>query len=516
MSKEHEEFLIKFLLDNKDKSYIGKELSVILLEEYSDLSIGNARKIISNACKKNMIKNSHPIKFANNQYAYFTNKNNLEYKNIKNSIRKHKGNLHRVIYALERNGGIIPLFEAKKISGTTELKDTHNANFENILNDLVCLKLAQKCIFKEVEYLVLNSMENTDFLMEKQYKNLINQNLILYLCLSSLIKSNLIDQKQLCYMGQANNFKGIERNGEVWDAFGFSNSVGMGSYDKEYSTLVLIDFFSEHKYEEYDFKGFKKRIERVVFSTKREVRKVLPIVIVKTASPAALKKIKESNYLFFSINGLLSNNAFKISRMYNQNIEVIKNKITKSEINIENELIEPLKEIKKSGNSDVYSNLKGELFEYAMFPVLRRIYSSDCLITHSYTGSVEGKKFECDYFIETPEECIVIELKGYKKDSEIQKGKFNIESKKYDKNTILWFLNQTFSLCKKYHKSRKKYKFCYITTARFSEEARIEMKSRKKNKANNLECLYDRNELINLLTDYGMKNEIKLIKTYYV
>lgn len=513
MAAYHEGYLQKFLRKNKKDAYLSTELIEVLKHEYPDLEAANARKIISSAKKNRLINCSNPITFLNNQYAYFSEFELLDYSIIKNSIKKYKKNLHRVIFALERNKGIITLLDAKKISGSTLQKNTHNSPFESILNDLKYLKLAEEREYGGVKYLIMLKSINLSI---NEYRDMLkDKNLLLFLSLSSLIKSNLIDQEQLCYMGTANEYNGIERNGEIWDAFGFSNSVGIGNSNKEYSTLVLIDFLSEHQYEEYDFAGFKDRVDRVIFSTKGEKRKVLPIILYKSVSLAAYTKIHENNYLLFSIEALLSKNAVNIARTFNKNVDIIENKISEVNVNINSEVVSSLDEIEKGGNADNYANLKGQLFEYLMFPVIHKIYSNNAVIQHSYLGSLNGKKFECDYMVETEDECIIIELKGYKRNNEIQKGSYDNHKKKYEKNTIMWFINQTFNLCKESNKGRRKFKFCYITTAKFSEEARKELNSRKKNKPNDLESSYNGEELLSLLKKYELCNEINLINNYY-
>ena len=52
-----------------------------------------------------------------------------------------------------------------------------------------------------------------------------------------------------------------------------------------------------------------------------------------------------------------------------------------------------------------------------MFPVLQEVYGKNAIIPHGYKGKVSGKEFECDYLIETKDENIIVELKGYKKDN---------------------------------------------------------------------------------------------------
>lgn len=515
MAKEHEIYLQNYLNEHKCESFISTELIAVLLQQYPALNVNNCRRIINNALKSNMISSSDPITFLNNQYAYFSTGSLSGYEVLSNSIRKHKQALHRVIFALERNRGVLTYLDAVKISGATLADTSHSLSFESIVKDLNRLQIADIHTSHNTKYIVQKKKRADLSKIEEMQDDLKNIKLLLVLSLNWLTRSNLIDSKQLCYMGESNDYNGIERNNELWDAFGFSNATGLGMRNKEFQTIVLIDFLPYHTYEEYDFSGFKERIDRTIFSTAGEHRKVLPIIFSCSMSPSAVTLVKRSGYLYFNIFSLLGENAHNVVRNYTQNITRIKQKIYSRNPNVEEEILSSLTDIRESGNEPNYGNLIGHLFEYLMYPVLRKIYGANSIITHSFSGSVNGEKFECDYLVESEDENIIIELKGYKKGHIVLKGCYNQKTQRYTDDSILWFLNRTFNLCVQKLGKLRPNKLCYITTADFEESARVELKSRKKNKPAKLECLYNHDTLIELLKEYDMKNEIKIINQFY-
>ena len=285
--------------------------------------------------------------------------------------------------------------------------------------------------------------------------------------------------------------------------------------NKEFQTIVLIDFSPYHIYEEYDFSGFKERIDRAVFSTTGECRKVLPVIFSCNMSPSAASLVKRNGYLYFNISSLLGENALNVVQNYTQNVTRIEQKINSQNPNVEEEILSSLNDIRKSGNEPNYGNLIGCLFEYLMYPVLRKIYGIDCMIIHSFSGRINGKQFQCDYLVESENENIIIELKGYKKGHIILKGCYDQETKRYTENSILWFLNHTFNLCVQNLGKRRPNKLCYITTADLEEAAKLELTTRKKNKPTKLECFYNHDTLVELLKKYDMKDEIKIINQFY-
>lgn len=70
--------------------------------------------------------------FEKDQYAYYSKKSNYDYRLFAEVIRKYKSALHRVICALERNGGILTFKEVQKISGATSQKTAHSISVDSM------------------------------------------------------------------------------------------------------------------------------------------------------------------------------------------------------------------------------------------------------------------------------------------------------------------------------------------------------------------------------------------------
>lgn len=514
MARIHIDFVKDYLEKNSGKSFIGMELTTLLKDQFSEISDNNAKLILNRAVKNKSISCSNPITFVNNQYAYFSNGTKLEYGVLADNIKKFKKALHRTIFALKRNGGILSKREVCKISGASIKEEAHYTSYSTIVGDLKKLEIAHVVRRNEVEYVLLDNCRLGDDFWEELREKQERENLILYLSLQCLVRSNLIDSKQLCFSGEANHYCGIIRNDEIWDAFGFSNAVGIGTNRRDFETMVFVDYLPDYTFEEYDFEGFKQRIDRIVFSTRGSRRKVLPIVLYKEASPNAISQMRNSGFLYYNISALMGDKVFDIARKFIKNVTSIKRKINDKTLDYFNEIQDSLAEIHNSGNETNYGNLKGELFEYVMYSFFNKAFPN-CIVTHGFSGSVKGKKFECDILVETSNENIIIELKGYKKDSLIVRGIYDQETKKYTPNSILWFLNVTFALCTQLLGKQKSNRFCYITTAHIEATAKEELFCRKKNKPRNLEPFYEHESLLELLKEHGMERERKTIEKYY-
>lgn len=519
MSKHHIEWLVDFINSYKDKSFIGSELKECLMKQFVNLTDSNARKIISNCLNDELIKSTKPIKFGNNEYVYYSLKATNIYEIIKPNIKKYKPQLYRAIFALKRNEGILSMNEFSNIAGVVTDNQSHNVSLEIILNDLQYLNIAKKRNYNGIEFIeLLNKSYDEDYLNSFIGK-LKDKNFILYQSLLCLYKCNIVDMNSICFFGEANNYLGINKNNVVWDAFGFTNTVGLSSNLKEYQTIVVVDCMHDKAYEEYDFLGFKTRVDHLIFSITSSKRKVLPIVIAKEFSPSAKSLISKNNYMCFDINTLLGKNAIEISNRYRNVISNITSSINKGkETSIASDIDEFFDYMHDNGTEYNYNNLKGHLFEYMMYPVFLKIFNErDTRIHKNYSKKFQQKEFECDFFIEKEDENVFIELKGYKKDYVIPFAKINESNEgNVDKQTVKWFIVNTYELAKKAVNNGSKNSLCYITTGSISDEAKQKLLSRKKDKPKQMAIYYEREELIELLKVNGFKKEINIIEKYYV
>ena len=67
---------------------------------------------------------------------------------------EYKKPLHRVIIALQRGNGILSVLDARKISGTTLLRESHSLLFENILDQLDILKIAEVRKIGDTDFII--------------------------------------------------------------------------------------------------------------------------------------------------------------------------------------------------------------------------------------------------------------------------------------------------------------------------------------------------------------------------
>lgn len=519
MSKIHETWIVEFLNKNKETSYIGSELKVKLLEAYPDLTEANARKLISNCLKQNRIKSTSPVKFGKNEYVYYSVKAENEFELLKDNIKKYKPKLHRAFFALTRNRGILSYNELCKITGAYENNLLHDVCIKDVLNDLKFFNIAELKEYKGIKFIEFKNRSCDEQTLIHFTEDLKDKNLLLYQSLLWLSRSNIVGSNMQLFFGEDNKFNGISRNDTIWDAFCYTNTVGLGSAHKNFQTIVVVDFSIKHQYEEYDFLGFKNRVEHLLFGVKKEHRKVLPIIIAPAFSPAAKALIRKNNYMCFDLNLILGKNAVIISRTYRKAVHEIENhiyenKVDEIQFNVENFCAY----LREDGSEDNYQNLKGDLFEYLMFPVFTKIFDKKTdNIIHGFSGSVNGEKFECDYRIETATENVFVELKGYKKDYVIPLGEYDSQKKKIASNQcVKWFLSNTYENAKRYVGTERKAAFCYITTAHIEKKAKEVLVSRKKDKAEILEPYYERETLLALLNKYNCEREAKIIEQYYI
>lgn len=494
---EKEKYLIEYLKLNK-KFILSSELIEVLMKKFPNITNVYARKIISNLNKKEEIISSSPIIFSNNMYAYASKNKKVNYRNLEELIKRHKKKLFRAICLIKRQKGIVTYTELAKVTGCVISKFGNNLELEDIIRDLKYFEIASVQEYKGITFII--GQDNINRNLDEKVLELEKENKVLMNLINWLKEINIINiHDTVTFKGAKNNFRGIENSKIIWDTFFFTNTVGIKNGDNKTKTVGIIDFSYKSTYDWIDAEGLKDRINIFINSTKARKRKVFPIIFADKITNAAKKIIKENNYMCVDVNKILGDNYEKIISKY---IEFEnKDKIDIIEIDNICNLI---------GSNANYGNMKGNLFEYMMGEVFRKIYN-ETGIRFEHSIMIDGK--EIDYRIETEKENIFIELKSYKKEVEIELG--NQEQK----NTLNWAYKVSFKAFQEKFKGdkNKKCKFCYITTAKFENEALEKLKRLNfgKCKAEKLDCYYDRDKLYSLLKEYKCKKELKIIKNYY-
>lgn len=496
--EEKRQFILNKLKERKE-FVLSSELINMLKKNYPEIK--NHRKIINEMCKRGIIKNSEPITFKSNNYAYAINEIETNYKNLKSLIKTEKKQLHRAICLIEREK-IVSYNELAKTTGCVINELGNNVMLNSIIDDLKYFHIIRIENYKGINFFIGKDVDEDE--KDKKIKILRRKNYILWNLIYWMKDSNIVDKDDMVtYIGEKNDYKGVEDNNLIWDGFFFTELYGTNSKKK---VLGLIDFSTSNIYDWMEVEGFKSRIDILRNSVRagNGHRKVFPIIFADYITESAKKKIREYKFLCIDIKKILGTNYELIIEEY---LEFIKKAKTDNPIFDEN-IFEHIQKMME-GN-DNYGIIKGSLFEYMMGEVFRKIFNENGTNIH-HSENIGGR--EIDYRIETNNENICIELKAYKEENIIKLGDDKTE---YSFN---WTLRGTYQkFLDKYKNSpNRKCKFCYITTSKFSDEVWEKGKSLNNSrvKPDKLECLYDREKLKQLLKEAGCKKELDLINNYY-
>jgi hypothetical protein len=286
----------------------------------------------------------------------------------------------------------------------------------------------------------------------------------------------------------------------------------------EKQTLVVLDILIHRAYEEIDLQGFYSRIQSVINSVKKEKRKILPIIVFAEIDSKLVKnKIHKLGFISFDLSAVYGSNISKVIK----NLFYLKSdKHELSGIEYFKAADETLNFIKAAGQDENLKNIKGDLFEYLMYPLLYKLYNNSSiehgkkLIIKNSDKSKDG--FEYDFIITSPDynEVTIVELKGYSSNAKISLGDSEI------KNTVSWFFSKTFPFAKKIYKNQlnnPKVTASFITCAGFMTEAIDYMNKLNvsKIKPTKLDTWYDRDKLFAVLENNGLKKIKETINKYY-
>ena len=430
--------------------------------------------------------------------------------------------LYRLLMVMEYSKGIISYYEGLKVA-STPLDNTKTKM--NTLNELVDILLQLEFIQvieeEEVRYLVdIDRVEYFPQLVEKHRVNMALDCAFLPDIRRWMIKHNIVDNDVFNYRNRSMPSKGVHHNNYVWDAFAYTKTTGINTVlgsnkaidDK--STLVVLDVLIHREYTELDLQGFYERIQAVRNSTYSGVRKILPVVFAQNITPASEASLRNLGFMIFHLGTIFGEKIYDIVRKLELvNLEEAMSTFD-ADIIIEN-IEGVLAAIKNAGQEENLQNVKGDLFEALMYPLITTVYNSGSL----KRGQVlkEGDEFyEYDAVVYDRrfDEVVVIELKGYKSNSIIHLGDRN---KKY---TVRWFFRRTFPFAQKklQRGSEMPVKACYITTATFSEEAKVVLEKINDSnlKPHKMDVYYDGPKLLKILEEHKLNDVIKVLKRYYM
>lgn len=516
---------IKELFSGEDVYILARDLNQKIVDRFG-ITPENSRKIVQRAVQKGVMRSSSPVTFGKRQYLYFNNNVILDRKNLADASKKYRPHLYYLIEIMELNDGIISYYEALKITASPVNKSTSKIDsLEELVLILKNLNIIREVIDSQgAKYLLFAEKDNeAESLMLRHFVKITMDTTFIKDMLYWLQRHNLIDNSNTRYRNSKVPYIGPNHNNFVWDAFaytrttGYSASVDNKSEEREKSTLVVIDIVISREYTEFDLQGFYDRIQVVRNSTKSGIRKILPMIFYKDASAQVINRISSLGFLNFNISVIFGEKIYNVINKF-QLIKLEESNQSSNLDSIVKNIEDSLSVIRNTGQETNLANIKGDLFESLMYPLIREIYPSSNiqqgkkLRIKDEDGQEEG--YEYDYIVRTSNynEIIIIELKGYKSTSFIKLGDSNT------RYTVRWFFRRTFPFAqRKLQDEEYTIKGCYITTAQFQKDA-IDCLEKINNsiiKPSQLDAYYDGEKLIQLLKSRGQNKVIEIIKKYY-
>jgi hypothetical protein len=515
--------LIEAIIDKSDFA-LGSELSSALQNKFG-VKPDNARKIVERAAEDQIIKAS-PISFGKKQLAYI-NVNDRFTKNLVLKIAKQtRPSLYRLITLLDQHDGCLPMHEAMKTCATPiNVENAKSDSIRKLLGEIEVLEIG--VLFKnsnDAQFIIYPSLSGqAETLSKTALKNMSVDVTFIPDILKALVRYNIIDNVKVLYRNKNTPEKSVTHNNYVWDAVGYTRTTGINSTRSseatsvEKQTMVAIDVVVSREYTQEDLDGFLARIQGMQSAVKTGKRKVLPVVVYAgTETKILVHRIKKLGFLCFDVGSIYGSRVYDIIR----NVIQVKRSDNKGDVPVEEVVDETLRIMRKAGQEDNLSNIKGDLFESLMYPLLRIVFS-EALIEPGEKlrqKSDDGKKeeYEYDYIITNSrlKERTVVELKGYASTNYISLGNQDT------KNSIQWFFSRTFPFAKKllHLKDSHSVTALYITTSKFHEDGLtfLENLNKGKLKPANLDLWYDGEKLMRLLKSNGLIKTKGIIKKYYV
>jgi hypothetical protein len=477
-----------------------------------------------------VIKSSSPYTFGKRQFIYLYNAHKLNIDSILAVAKTARPPLYRLLHRIVLNDGIISQYDALKlVASPLESSSTKVSTLDDMLKLLKRLDMVyQKRDFNNVVYILLKAFDEeleeaeAAAMMAAQYSRMVLDASVLPDILRWLGKSNLIDNDNPIYRNKKTPGIGAKHNNLVWDAMAYTRATGINpvlgaaadTVDKQ--TLVVLDVVLCEEYNEDLLNGFYERIQINRKSVNEGARKVMPIIVYRSCSALALHRIHKLGFVAFDIGYIFGTRIYDIlartqelSAFFQENSAV-------------DESVEDiLKMIAEAGQTDMLKDLRGTLFEFLMYPLLRGLYPDAYFDRgRTLTGLDDtGKKigYEYDYIIRSanPPELVFVELKGYNSAATIALGHKN------KKATLKWFFDRTLQFGMKYFKQEisegLRPKAVYITSANFWDDGKsyLAAMNQGKLKSINMDIGYDGASLTELLIARGFKNEVKIIKKFY-
>ena len=534
MGKSKWDQIISEIFSKKNTFLPGDELCALLCESHN-ISRDYARQIIKRSVNKKLIKSSRPLKFKHGQYIYMSSANRLTFSTLIHITKKYKPSMYRILNLLDKEDGVISLFEARKISATPvdNIERYKLIRLDEEVKMLISKDIISRYIDKEkdITYLITKDIEN-DPNMSNKINNHFNKMHLDSSFVPDIIRwlkeHNLIDNNKVIYRRSDNPTIGAKHNDFLWDAYAYTKTTGFSiNKNDNKQTLVVLDVLIHREYSKEDLDSFYNRLQSVRNSTrKNNTRKVLPIIFFVDADLEVKKEIKRLHILQFSLKTIFGKRIDHLIEKLERIRKVLYKPITSNNASksVISDIGQSLNVLNEIGHIDNLQNLKGDLFESLMYVVVSHLFPHNARFEHSKII----KPYEYDIVVQQHQEIIIFELKGFKRTTIINLGKKNNE-----KNTVKWFFGKTLPHAKKaytvpttpFNIDKSNVKACYITSANFSIDAKkwLEDANKSKLKPNKIDCFYDGEKLLNLIKNHEnlsslrqTTNFIELLEKYYL
>jgi hypothetical protein len=522
LTDQYQKFIYGLL--SKNGFMAGTEI-ISGLQEKFPLSNSYARKILQRTTDAGLIGSSKPATFGKGQFIYMLPDQKIDIDNIKLILQKYRPPLYRIVDVMKQNGGIVSYYEALKLSASPEEKTTTKASTVNeLIHTLVTLDLVKiETDSNNVRYIIDKNNNDIELVTRNHYSRMVLDSMFIPDILKWLRNVNIIDNLKTVYRSKQTPAKGAVHNSLAWDAYGYTKNTGINEIAGknantiEKQTLVVLDVLLSREYSQSDLDGCLGRVQVNLNSVKEGRRKVMPIVFYKEISPRVQNTLASLGFLSFDIGTVFGNKIKSIVDKIAGFQTLLETHPKKAQSHTVDSL---LSTIRDAGQEENLSNLKGILFEFLLYPVLRTIYSNATVTHGKYyskkndAGDKEGYEYDFIIHSENPKEIVIVEAKGYSSESRIPIG----DSK--TNNTLSWFYGRTLPFIKSFFSKEVgegyRFKACYITSSGFFEDGHAYLIAQGKLKPNKLLGYYDGNALLELLEENDFHQIKKTVQKYYL
>lgn len=402
---EHYAF-IKAVL-SKEKALLSEDITNILHKKYG-IEINTAKVKLSRWVKEKRLFNSAPLVFDNGSYAYSLNNSNNNYWDI---VMQKKPLLGNILQRIKKNGGLISQLEVMKISGCLKSYSKKYYYYEKVFNDISYFLQVEKLQLEDSEFIVETKIKDTVNLKyvairKKEYVNCS----MLPIIIKFLKTINLINGKNTPHYRNKSmpfSINNTITNNLVFDLSAFTQTTGFKDIDVDkqrpkqpQKTMIVLDINIAEDYSYIDYLGFQKRVNNLLFSTKKNnVRRIMPIVVYKKADKQIENYLANANYFCIPISKIFGKMGDNIVDFINKDYDE----------HTVGDFTDILNKLELSGQEEMLITFKGYVFEMLVERILREKFNTSNMRfrTNIMVGSSENKA-EIDILLEDSDKNLII------------------------------------------------------------------------------------------------------------